>query len=100
MNVIERFVILMYDRTSTCTDVNKGRKKHFAKTSSVQRIPPTRAALEQHVKRATFQGGHVWGQALTPDPVLPSLCSWGWIKSNDGLYEPYWTTLHPRPATN
>ena len=29
MNVIERFVILMYDRTSTCTDVNKGRKKHL-----------------------------------------------------------------------
>ena len=51
--------------------MNKARKKLFAKTSSVQRIPPTYAALEEHVKRATYQGGHVWGQALCPDPVLP-----------------------------
>ena len=24
-------------------------------------IPSTRAALEEHVKRAAYQGGHVWG---------------------------------------
>ena len=83
----------MYDRTSTCTDVNKARKKLFAKRSSVQRIPPTRAALEQHVKRAVFQGGHVWGQTLVPQPVLPSPASWGWINTDDELYEPHWTTL-------
>ncbi len=88
----ERFVILIYDRTSTCTDINKARKKLFAKKSSVMRIPPTRAALEQHVKRAAFQGGHVWGQTLLPQPALPSPCNWGWIKT-EGLYEPYWTTL-------
>ena len=93
MHAIERFVILLYDRTSTCTEVNQARKKLFAKTSSVQRIPPTRAALEQHVKRAAFQGGHVWGQALAPDPVLPSPSTWGWIKTDNGLYEPHWTTL-------
>ena len=93
MQAIERFVILMYDQTSTCTDVNKARKKLFAKRSSVQRIPPTRAALEQHVKRAVFQGGHVWGQILVPQPVLPSPSSWGWIQTDDGLYEPHWTTL-------
>ena len=50
MHVIERFVILIYDRTSTYTDVNQARKKLFAKTASVKRIPPTLAALEQHVK--------------------------------------------------
>ena len=93
MQAIERFVILMYDRTSTCTNVNKARKKLFAKRSSVQRIPPTRAALEQHVKRAVFQGGHVWGQTLVTQPVLPSPSSWGWIKNDDGLYEPHWSTL-------
>ena len=57
MQAIERFVILMYDRTSTCTDVNKARKKLFAKRSSVQGIPPTRAALEQLVKRAACLPG-------------------------------------------
>lgn len=93
MKAIERFVVLLYDKTSTCTDVDKARKKMFAKSSSVQRIPPTHAALEQHVKRAVFQGGHIWGQALIPHPELPSPCSWGWLRSDDGLYEPLWTTL-------
>ena len=31
MEVIERFVVLFYDRTSTCTDVNTERKRLFAK---------------------------------------------------------------------
>ena len=39
-----------------------------------KRIPPTYAASEQHVKRAAFQGGHVWGQALVADLTLHS---WG-----------------------
>ena len=79
MKAIERFVILLYDKTSTCTDVNKARKKLFAKNSSVQRISPTYAALEQHVKRAAFQGGHVWGQVLVPQPALLSPSDWGWV---------------------
>ena len=31
MGTIERFVDLLDDRTSTCTDVNKARQKIFAK---------------------------------------------------------------------
>ena len=93
MHVIERFVILQYDRTSKCKDVNKARKKLFAKKSSVQNIPPTYAALEQHVKRSALQGGHVWGQALVPEPVLPPPTDWGWHRSDDGPYTPLWTTL-------
>ena len=50
MHVIERFVILIYDRTSACTDINKARKKLFSRISCVKRIPPTHVALEQHVK--------------------------------------------------
>ncbi len=35
MQAIERFVILIYDQTSTCTDIDKARKKLFTKKSSV-----------------------------------------------------------------
>ena len=56
-------------------------------------IPPTRAALEQHVKRTVYQGGYVWGQSLIANPVLPSPTSWGWIKTSDDLYVPNWTIL-------
>ena len=52
MHTIERSVILLYDRTSTCKEINKARKKIFAKKNNAQLIPPTKAALEEHVKRA------------------------------------------------
>ena len=93
MHAIERFVILLYDRTIKCKDVNKARNKLFAKKSSVQNIPPTYAALEQHVRRSALQGGHVWGQALVPEPVLPPPTDWGWHRCDDGPYTPLWTTL-------
>ena len=39
MQVVQRFVIL-YDRTSTCTDIDKARRKLFAKKTNVKLIPP------------------------------------------------------------
>ena len=60
-HTIERFVILLYDKTRTSTDADKARCKLFANKSNVQLIPPTSAALKQHVRRAVYQGGHVWG---------------------------------------
>ena len=93
MEVIERFVVLLYYRTSTCTDVNTERKRLFAqKGRPIEGIPPTQAALEQHIKRATYQSGYCWGQTLIPHCKLPSPCSWGWIE-NESHYEPLWTTL-------
>ena len=90
---IERFIILLYDRTSTCYDTNKARRKLFAKRNNVKSIPPTKAALQQHLRRAAYQGGHVWGQTLMPSPKLPSPLEWGWMRTEDGTYEPNWTTL-------
>ncbi|KAJ8893180.1 hypothetical protein PR048_005765 [Dryococelus australis] len=57
---IERFVILLYDRTSFCLDVDEARTKLFIKKNNVQLITPTKAALKEHVRRATYQGSHVW----------------------------------------
>ena len=93
MLIIERFVILLYDKTSTCTDIDKARQTLFTKRTIVKAISPTRVALEQHVKRTVYQGGYVWGQSLIANPVLPSPTSWGWIKTSDDLYVPNWTIL-------
>jgi len=41
MNIIERFVILLFDRISTCTKVDHARKKLFPQKNLVQQIPPT-----------------------------------------------------------
>ena len=61
--LLERFVILMYDRTSAATSVNQLRKELFTKGRSIDKIPPTAGALLQHDRRAAYQGGHSWGNS-------------------------------------
>ena len=63
------------------------------KSRSIDNIPPTEAALMQHLKRAVYQGSHVWGQAFVSSPELPSPSQWGWTKNTEGQWEPLWTTL-------
>ena len=89
---LERFVVLMYDRTSEATEVNEARKQLFTqKSRTLENMPPTKAALEQHIKRATYQA-NIWYKALQPDPQLPSPSDWGWVKEEMG-WQPLWTTL-------
>ena len=85
MGEIERFVVLLYSRTLQVTTVNAARKQLFSYSNrKLKNIPPPRAALLQHAKHASFQAGHVWGQAMIADPSLPSPSEWGWQKDNDG----------------
>lgn len=56
LEVIQRFVILLYDRTSACVDVNQSRRELFTKKNrTVENIPPTLDALRLHIKRASLQ---------------------------------------------
>ncbi|KAG7176822.1 hypothetical protein Hamer_G000003 [Homarus americanus] len=60
LSTLERFIVLLYDRTNTCCDVDVLRKKLFSRKSrSLEDLPPTRAALEQHIKGAAYQAGHI-----------------------------------------
>lgn len=91
--VLERFVVIMYSRTTPHQNVNMARQTIFSQgTRGIESIPPTQAALEQHVKRAAFQAGHVWGRTLDLIQDLPSAAEWGWSLSSDG-WTPKWTTL-------
>ena len=87
----ERFVVQLYDRISTTTSVNDARKHLFTQGKSFDAMPPTKAALLQHAKRAAYQAGYCWAQALTPSPVLPSPDMWGWM-CNEDQWHPFWTT--------
>ena len=92
--VIERYIILMYDRTSDQKEVNGARQHLFTKRNrSIENIPPTKATLKEHIKRAVYQGGHVWGQACVPSPLLPDPSDWGWTRNAKDQWEPKWTTL-------
>ena len=91
--VLERFVVLLYDRTSSLLKVKEARQELFCKKSrEFDSIPPTKAALEQHIRRAVLQGAHTWGQTLLCQPALPSPADWGWQRQAR-RWSPYWTTL-------
>lgn len=92
---IERFVILMYDRTSHKGCINSVRKHLFTKRNrQMQNLPPTKAALAEHVKRACYQAGYCWAQALVVSPNVPCPSQWGW-KKVDGKWEPLWSSQQP-----
>ena len=57
-NQIERFVILLYNRSSSIKEINEYRRYHFTKKGCPsESLPPTRNSLKQHIKRAAFQAG-------------------------------------------
>ena len=56
MQRMERFVVLMYSKGSRAAGVSEARLRLFTfGTKSLESIPPTQAALFQHVKRAILQ---------------------------------------------
>ena len=50
MNTIEKFVILLFDRTSTCTKVDQARRKLFPrnKLCVANRVYPSRGACQEN----------------------------------------------------
>lgn len=95
LDVLEKFVVMMYDRSSTVTSVDDDRLEMFArKQRPYEAIPPTRAALLQHVKRAAYQAGCIWGQTILRQPETQSPADWGWTKSGDA-WKVFWSALPP-----
>ena len=94
LNAIERYVVLLYQRTSALSHDNEARKQLFAQNRKMEYIPPTLHALEQHAKRAVYQTGHIWGHSLIGEPEVPSPDSRGWKRvTDDSSWTPCWTTL-------
>ena len=91
---LERFVVLLYDRTSSQECVNGASKQLFTqKGRAIDGLPPTQAALLQHTKRAAYQDGHCWAQTTIATPELSSPSEWGWNRNENGGWKIYWTTL-------
>ena len=91
---LQRYVILLYDRTSSQDCINATRKQLFTqKGRAIDGLPPTKAALIQHVKRAAYQAGHCWGQMMSVQATLPSPSEWGWNRGDGCGWNICWTTL-------
>lgn len=94
MPYLERFVVLLYDRTSSCNQVDMARQELFTqKSRSIDRLPPTRGALLQHIKWSAMQAC-IWGQALVANPVIPFPEKRGW-QILISKFVPLWTLLPP-----
>lgn len=84
----------MYDRGSSKVSVNALRKHLFTKKGrTMEGLPPTEAALLQHMKRAAFQSGYCWFLSLSAQQKLPSPSKWGWTTDDSDEWKPLWTTL-------
>ena len=57
---IKKFVILLYERTTDIVNINELWKHLFVKGRTMENIPLTKAALEQHIKRALYQASYCW----------------------------------------
>ena len=91
---LERYVIIMYDRSNTCKEVNEARRDLFTrKGRHIEGIPPTADALRLHTKRCAYQAGHCWGKALVPSHPLSCPSERGWVRSASQVWEPLFMTL-------
>ena len=62
MPVLERFLVLLYHKTSRKLEVNESRFELFsAMNKQIDNIPSTAASLVEHTKRAVLQA-NVWYQ--------------------------------------
>ena len=93
-DMLEKFISLLYDRSSQSFSVDNTRKKLFSqKNTAFDNLPPTKAALRYHIKRAVYQASIIWGQSLINIPSYHSPEQWGWKKNQDGAFEIVWTHL-------
>ena len=87
-----RFVARLYDQKSFASshhNINKLRVKlATGRDASLVRLPPSEAALRQHILRASFQT-KVWHASCLAKPPLPSPMEYGWRTVKDSLHPVY-----------
>ena len=84
----------MYSKGCGAGRGNEARHRLFTTGSrSLENIPPTQAALFQHVKRALQQASFYWSQATSIQQEIPNISELGWHKDINNTWQPLCTTL-------
>jgi len=94
--VPERFIIIMFDRTSESTDLDSARKQLFTKKSRINTWWPATniPCFELHVKRTVFQAVHCWSHCLKQQMPAIDPDLWRCNKQGDR-----WMTIPEIPQT-
>ena len=93
---LEKEVFKLYNQHQ-CDHVDELNCKIFCKGKNVQshQLPPTRASVENHLKRANYQA-YIWKCALDPQSPDTGPENQGW-QLRAGQLEIVWTVLAPVP---
>ena len=93
---LEHYVCLLYQPDTTLVTQNELRWWIFRfKQVEAERLPPTKAALIQAIKRAHFQRT-VWYNDTVAYPNIQSQLEYGW-REEAGGFSPVMTTMDPAP---
>lgn len=90
--LLERFTVVLYNKTSVLDNIDEARMELFCHgNKTMEKIPPTKAALLQHAKRAAYQAS-IWTTSLLTKQERPSPEGWGWSWDGKLLsWTPVWT---------
>ena len=81
LNVLEMFVIELYSPAQQkvlTTSLSRMRLDNFKSSADddLRKLPPSRSALCEHSKRASFRSGFLWKEAVE-NLNIPDACLWG-----------------------
>lgn len=93
---LEEFVCLLFAPKLNIKDVGQLRWHLFKKKVEAEKLPPTKAALTEHILRAHYQA-MIWLLADAPNLNLPSSTKYGWNEENN-QYMPKVSELPPAPT--
>jgi len=93
ISTMEKYVCKLFSEKTDLSLVNDLRKHMFGCGTPIDRLPPTKAAFDEHCKRAGLQT-HVWLNSLEAQPLLLDPKNWGWVLDEiSSTYSPLWTPL-------
>ena len=78
MENIERFICQLYGVAESSIGAHRLSKFEKSVDDDLRKLPPSREALSQHVRRSCYQAGYLW-QECQADLLLPEPKEWGWL---------------------
>ena len=87
MQKLGRFVFITYSKGCGLAKVNEARHRLFFTSGkgTLENIPPSRAALFEHAKRALLQASFYWNRATLVHQEIPDFREWGWQSEYNGI---------------
>ena len=100
MQKLERVVVITYSKGCGLAKVNETRHRLFTcGKKTLENIPPSRAALFEHTKRALLQASFYWNRATFVHQEIPDFREWGWQRENNGIWLPLTTYQNATSCT-